>query len=110
MIKGYLNKGDHVITTFMGLRVLRPLYEMERQGVCLTITSPDVGDIKQAITKDTKMIVMTHASNVNSEIFDIRFGNFVEKEFAVRDTAQKVQELFNLYERRLYRCSAFYWT
>ena len=64
---------DHVITTFMEHNsVLRPLYEMERQGVCLTITSPDVGDIKQAITKDTKMIVMTHASNVTGEMFDIQ--------------------------------------
>ena len=73
VIKGSLNHGDHVITTFMEHNsVLRPLYEMERQGVCLTITSPDVGDIKQAITKDTKMIVMTHASNVTGEMFDIQ--------------------------------------
>ena len=44
VIKGSLNHGDHVITTFMEHNsVLRPLYEMERQGVCLTITSPDVG-------------------------------------------------------------------
>ena len=72
-IKGILDPGDHVITTFMEHNsVLRPLYEMEQQGVRLTITSPDVGDIKQAITKDTKMIVMTHASNVTGEMFDIQ--------------------------------------
>ena len=35
VIKGSLNHGDHVITTFMEHNsVLRPLYEMERQGVC----------------------------------------------------------------------------
>ena len=72
VIKGSLNHGDHVITTFMEHNsVLRPLYEMERQGVCLTITSPDVG-ISTGDHKDTKMIVMTHASNVTGEVFDIQ--------------------------------------
>ena len=92
MIKGSLNHGDHVITTFMEHNsVLRPLYEMERQGVCLTITSPDVGDIKQAITKDTKMIVMTHASNVTGEVFDIQSVGKLCREkgiLFVVDTAQ----------------------
>ena len=92
MIKGSLNHGDHVITTFMEHNsVLRPLYEMERQGVCLTITSPDVGDIKQAITKDTKMIVMTHASNVTGEMFDIQSVGKLCREkgiLFVVDTAQ----------------------
>ena len=79
-------------TTFMEHNsVLRPLYEMERQGVCLTITSPDVGDIKQAITKDTKMIVMTHASNVTGEMFDIQSVGKLCREkgiLFVVDTAQ----------------------
>ena len=92
VIKGSLNHGDHVITTFMEHNsVLRPLYEMERQGVCLTITSPDVGDIKQAITKDTKMIVMTHASNVTGEVFDIQSVGKLCREkgiLFVVDTAQ----------------------
>ena len=92
VIKGSLNHGDHVITTFMEHNsVLRPLYEMERQGVCLTITSPDVGDIKQAITKDTKMIVMTHASNVTGEMFDIQSVGKLCREkgiLFVVDTAQ----------------------
>ena len=92
VIKGSLNHGDHVITTFMEHNsVLRPLYEMERQGVCLTITSPDVGDIKHAITKDTKMIVMTHASNVTGEMFDIQSVGKLCREkgiLFVVDTAQ----------------------
>lgn len=95
VIKGSLNHGDHVITTFMEHNsVLRPLYEMERQGVCLTITSPDVGDIKQAITKDTKMIVMTHASNVTGEMFDIQsVGKLCrEKEFYLSLIPLKVLE------------------
>ena len=64
VIKGYLNKGDHVITTFMEHNsVLRPLYEMEQQGVRLTIISPDVDHIEQAIYEDMKMVVMIQASN-----------------------------------------------
>lgn len=92
VIKGSLSQGDHVITTFMEHNsVLRPLYEMEQQGVHLTITSPDVKDIKQAITKDTKMIVMTHASNITGEVFDIQSVGKLCKEneiLFVVDTAQ----------------------
>lgn len=92
VIKGCLKKGDHVVTTFMEHNsVLRPLYEMEQQGVSLTITSPDISQIKQAITQDTKMVVMTHASNVTGEIFDIQSVGKLCKEkgiLFVVDTAQ----------------------
>ena len=41
-IKGLLNPGDHVITTALEHNsVLRPLYEMEEQGVELTIIPSD---------------------------------------------------------------------
>ena len=92
VIKGILNNGDHVITTFMEHNsVLRPLYEMEQQGVRLTITAPEVHHIEQAINEDTKMIVMTHASNVTGEMFDIRSVGKLCKEkgsLFVVDTAQ----------------------
>lgn len=91
-IKGCLKKGDHVITTFMEHNsVLRPLYEMEQQGVRLTITSPEIRDIKQVINEDTKMVVMTHASNVTGEVFDIQSVGKLCKEkgiLFVVDTAQ----------------------
>lgn len=91
-IKGCLKKGDHVITTFMEHNsVLRPLYEMEQQGVRLTITSPEMSDIKQAINEDTKMVIMTHASNVTGKVFDIRSIGKLCKEkgiLFVVDTAQ----------------------
>lgn len=92
VIKGSLKKGDHVVTTFMEHNsVLRPLYEMEQQGVRLTITSPDISQIKQAITENTKMVVMTHASNVTGEVFDIQSVGKLCKEkgiLFVVDTAQ----------------------
>ena len=41
-IKGILESGDHVITTALEHNsVLRPLYEMENQGVMLSIVSAD---------------------------------------------------------------------
>ena len=92
VIKGVLKSGDHVITTFMEHNsVLRPLYEMEQKGVRLTITSPEISDIEQEISEDTKMVVMTHASNVTGEVFDIRSIGKLCKEkgiLFVVDTAQ----------------------
>ena len=92
VIKGYLNKGDHVITTFMEHNsVLRPLYEMEQKGVKLTITAPEVDKIRQEIKQETKMIIMTHASNVTGEVFDVQAIGQMCKEngiLFVVDTAQ----------------------
>lgn len=92
VIKGCLKKGDHVVTTFMEHNsVLRPLYEMEQQGVRLTITSPEISDIKQAMNEDTKMVIMTQASNVTGEVFDIQSIGKLCKEkgiLFVVDTAQ----------------------
>jgi selenocysteine lyase/cysteine desulfurase len=57
--------------------VLRPLYEMEKMGVKLTIVKSnkqgtlDIGDIKNAVTDETKMVVCTHASNLTGNCVDI---------------------------------------
>lgn len=92
VINGVLKSGDHVITTFMEHNsVLRPLYEMEQKGVRLTITSPEISDIEQEISEDTKMVIMTHTSNVTGEVFDIRSVGKLCKEkgiLFVVDTAQ----------------------
>ena len=47
-IKGVLSSGDHVITTALEHNsVLRPLYELEDQGVTLTILAADaLGNIR----------------------------------------------------------------
>lgn len=70
-LKGILKEGDHVITSSMEHNsVVRPLIELRKKGVATTFVSCDkegVMDpalIKQAIRKNTKMIVMTAASNV----------------------------------------------
>ena len=78
-IKGILNPGDHVIATMLEHNsVLRPLYEMEKKGVRLTIVQSDqngrfnLKDIEDAIAEDTKMIVCTNGSNLT--------GNYVDPE------------------------------
>jgi cysteine desulfurase family protein len=70
--KGVLQSGDHVITTDLEHNsVSRPLRAMELAGhITLTRVRADGGgsvnpdDIQTAITAKTRMIAMTHASNV----------------------------------------------
>lgn len=77
-IKGLLHKGDHVITTQLEHNsVLRPLYEVEENGVELTIVKSDrlgnvnLLDLKKSIAPNTKMIVCTHCSNVTGNLIAI---------------------------------------
>ena len=86
-IKGLLNPGDHVITTMLEHNsVLRPLYEMETKGVKLTIVKSnekgtlDLGDIKAAITDETKMIVCTNGSNLTGNYINVGEVGAIAKE------------------------------
>lgn len=70
--KGTLNPGDHVITTDLEHNsVSRPLVQMERDGlITLTRVPTDAGGtvaaetVVSALTPRTKMLAITHASNV----------------------------------------------
>jgi cysteine desulfurase family protein len=70
--KGVLNDGDHVITTDLEHNsVSRPLRAMELNGrISLTRIKADAGGtidpdaVRQAITPRTRLIALTHASNV----------------------------------------------
>ena len=72
-LKGLLKPGDHVITSAVEHNsVIRPLERLRYQGIGITRvnTDPEHGyvlpeDIEKAITAKTKLIMMTHASNVN---------------------------------------------
>lgn len=82
-IKGVLKKGDHVISTIIEHNsVLRPLYSLSKEGVELTLVSVDKAgyvntkDIEEEIKKNTKMIIVNHASNVLGSLQDIEnIGN-----------------------------------
>lgn len=77
-IKGLLEPGDHVITTMLEHNsVLRPLYEMEKKGVKLTIIKSnemgtfDIQDMEDAITPETRLIVCTNGSNLTGNYVDV---------------------------------------
>jgi cysteine desulfurase / selenocysteine lyase len=72
ILNGLIEKGDHVITTNLEHNsVLRPLYHKKEEGV-IDVTyipfddngyiNPD--DVKKAFRKNTKFVVVNHASNV----------------------------------------------
>lgn len=71
VIQGLLGPGDHVITSVMDHNaVLRPLRFLEERGVSVTRVSCapdgtlDPTEVAKSITKATKLIIMSHASNV----------------------------------------------
>ncbi len=86
-IKGILQAGDHVLTTALEHNsVLRPLYEMEEQGVEVTILPADLqgricyDDFERNIKANTKAIICTHASNLTGNLLDIeRIGKIAKK-------------------------------
>jgi len=76
---GLLRAGDHVVTGSMEHNsVMRPLRDLERQSVRLTVVSNspegdlDPDDIERAIRPDTRLIVLNHASNVVGTVAPIR--------------------------------------
>lgn len=71
ILKGFLEKGDHVIISSMEHNaVVRPLYSMTQIGVDYTVIPCTVEGklesrlVEKAITEKTKMIMINHVSNV----------------------------------------------
>lgn len=78
-IKGILKPGDHVISTVIEHNsVLRPLSYLSEKGITFTLLSVDengylnMKNLKEAICKNTKAIIINHTSNVLGTIQDIR--------------------------------------
>lgn len=71
LLKGLLRPGDHVITSSMEHNaVMRPLVQLEKAGVSFT-RAPcdnqgrlDPGTLEGCLRPETRLVVMTHASNV----------------------------------------------
>jgi len=100
-LKGLLKSGDHVITsTIEHNSVIRPLEKLRYQGIDITRISPDLGygyvmpgDIEKAITSKTRLIIMTHASNVNGTIQPVSEYGSLAREYnliLMVDAAQSV--------------------
>lgn len=72
LIQGLAEKGDHVVTTMLEHNsVLRPLHHLCLNGTIAVDYIPfdtngyiDPDDVKKALRPNTKMVVMTHCSNV----------------------------------------------
>jgi cysteine desulfurase / selenocysteine lyase len=76
---GLLRAGDHVITSSIEHNsVMRPLRRMEKNGVEVSVIpcSPwgvfDPDDVRNALKPNTRMIVVTHSSNVTGTVLPIR--------------------------------------
>ena len=78
-IKGVVRPGDHVIITSMEHNsVLRPVETLARRGIITytVVRANNRGelsckDIEVAIRYNTRLVVMTHASNVCGNVYDI---------------------------------------
>lgn len=85
-LKGFLQPGDHVITTsFEHNSVRRPLEYLRKQGVEITYLHPGTDvplptEVAAAIKPNTKLLVVTHASNLTGIVFPIaEYGRVAAK-------------------------------
>jgi cysteine desulfurase / selenocysteine lyase len=101
-MKGLLRKGDHVITTTLEHNsVSRPLQAMADAGFIILTRmdfSPSTGvidpaDIKKAITPHTRLIAMTHGSNVVGTIQPIAAVGRIAKEHNIKFLVDGAQTL-----------------
>ena len=79
VFKGLLEQGDHVIISSLEHNaIFRPLNRLQQEGIInLTIIDAECGkehfleDIEKSITSRTKLIALTHASNVTGNILPV---------------------------------------
>lgn len=78
-LKGILQKNDHVVTSSMEHNsVIRPLNALEEKGMSFFVVQCDAkgflnpDDIIKAIRPNTRMIAVTHASNVTGTLLPIK--------------------------------------
>ena len=79
VICGLLRPGDHAVTTAASHNsVLRPLFRAEDAGMCEVSVVPiggdgalDYGAFEAAFGPSTRLAVVTHASNLTGDVYDI---------------------------------------
>lgn len=84
LLKGVLRPGAHVLTSSVEHNaVMRPLVQMEKAGVSFTRVPCDgqgrldVDSLEHCLRPNTRLVVMTHASNVCGTVLPIaRVGRF----------------------------------
>lgn len=84
LLKGFLRPGDHVLTSSMEHNaVMRPLVQLEMAGVSFTRVPCDgqgrldADSMERYLRPNTRLVVMTHASNVCGTVLPVaRVGRF----------------------------------
>jgi cysteine desulfurase/selenocysteine lyase len=79
IINGTIDPGDHIVTTMTEHNsVIRPVNHKVRDGAQATFVKPDAEgyvdpeEIRKAIRKNTKLVIVNHASNVTGVVQDLR--------------------------------------
>ena len=95
---GFLNPGDHVVTSSMEHNaVMRPLRQLERGGVTLSIAACDSqgrldpDSLRQLMTPKTRLLLINHASNVTGTIQPIAEIGALARETGVRFAVDAAQ-------------------
>jgi len=97
-LRGMIKPGDHIVTSAMEHNaVMRPLRHLEKHGVRLTVVpcapdgTLDTGALAGAVDSKTKLVVITHASNVTGTILPVREASRIARQAGARllvDAAQ----------------------
>ena len=87
-IKGILKPSDHVIISpYEHNSVLRPVHKLTEKGITYTIADVDeYGDfenLEKHITKNTKLIAVSHICNVNGRIADVEKISRIAKKYNI---------------------------
>ena len=98
LLQGFLKKGDHVITTSMEHNaIMRPLYALGKARITYDTVPCDKSgtlkaeDIIPLINKNTKLVIMLHASNVCGTVMPIDSVSDICKKYKLKlivDAAQ----------------------
>jgi cysteine desulfurase family protein len=98
VLHGLLRPGDHVVTTVAEHNsVLRPLADLAAAGVsatyvgCSSVGVVDPDDVRAALRPDTKLVAISHASNVTGALQPVKEIAAIAREAKVRvlcDVAQ----------------------
>ncbi len=89
-IKGILKPGDHVISTVIEHNsVLRPLNYLSEKGITFSLLGVDengylnINNLKKKIRRNTKAIIINHASNVLGTLQDITAIGEITKDLGI---------------------------
>ena len=95
---GFLNPGDHVVISSMEHNaVMRPLRHLETRGIELSVAQCDSrgyldpAALRTALTSRTRLILLTHASNVTGTLLPIAEVAAIAREAEIRFAVDAAQ-------------------